>query len=244
MLTTHCTFCQHDNTPGARFCAECGSPMHLKVCANPQCGKVSDATATVCEICGHPFPRINLVAPGTAANASPPVAPPPAAPPVRPSSVQLLDEPAEKPRSLLVPLIVVALFAGSLPLLWMNRAYLPTAKTGAFTTPELAKPAATVVAPIMPITPPQAVTPPAQVVPASAATPAVATATPTAIPAASPTASPSELDPTGPGSGGKTDGTPKASNTKAVPNKKNEAPRECTEALAALGLCKPKQAGK
>ena len=39
--------------------------MHLKVCPNPQCGKVSDVNAAVCESCGQTFPTITLVAPDT-----------------------------------------------------------------------------------------------------------------------------------------------------------------------------------
>lgn len=221
MLATHCTFCQHENTPGARFCAECGSPLHLKVCANPQCGKVSEVSATICETCGQPFPRIDLVAPGTGD------VPPAAGAAVAHSAPDLTPPPAsattEKPRTALWPLIAVAIAAGALPLLWANRAYIPAPKSGPFSNPEITKPAPS----------------------PTAAAPAPAPVVPTSPPAADPPATPptvataSELDPASPGPAAKAGSKPER-----PPAKKPAAPRECTEALAALGLCTPKQAGK
>lgn len=227
MLATHCTFCQHENSAGARFCAECGSPLHLKVCANPQCGKVSEVSATVCETCGQPFPPIDLVAAGTAdAPAGSDVAAAPPTPPPAPTT-------ADKPRTALWPLIAVAVAAGALPLLWANRAYIPAPKSGPFGNPEIAQPAS----------PPTAVPPaPAAVAPPPVADPPAAT--PTTLPATPPaTASASELDPASPAPATKT--ADKSASTPERPaTKKPAAPRACTEALAALGLCPAKQAGK
>lgn len=194
--------------------------MHLKVCANPACGKVSDVAATVCETCGEPFPKVALVAPG-AADATPP------------ASGSIVDmEAPEKPRTALWPLIAVAVVAGSLPLLWANRAYLPAPKSGPFSNPDVVKPAPApvVTAPApLPITPPPASPPPVS----AAATPPVPVA-----PAAA-----SEIDPAGPAPSTKSTDKPKKA-TKPAPHKKAAAKRPCTEALAALGLCEPAQAGK
>ncbi|MBK7767748.1 MAG: zinc ribbon domain-containing protein [Sulfuritalea sp.] len=118
MLATKCSFCQHENSPGSRFCAKCGSPMHLKICPNPQCGKVSDVTAEVCESCGQAFPKIALapVRAEAPADSKQPATPPA---PAR----------AGKSRMPAWPLVMMAIVAGGLPLLWANRAQLPTPKT-------------------------------------------------------------------------------------------------------------------
>lgn len=49
MRSTECSFCQHANPPGAKFCNACGAPLYLLPC--PQCGAVNDSTATVCHQC-------------------------------------------------------------------------------------------------------------------------------------------------------------------------------------------------
>lgn len=124
MFAVQCSFCQHENTPGARFCAECGSPLHLRVCPNPKCGKVSDVNAAQCEFCGTPFPKIPLAEAGGGA-ATPPSS--------DRDQVEPLgeDKPgtAEKSPTAAWPLIAVAIVAGGLPLLWFNRASLPTPRT-------------------------------------------------------------------------------------------------------------------
>jgi len=46
-----CARCQHENSPGARFCEECAAPL-ARVCAN--CGASLSATAKFCSECAHP----------------------------------------------------------------------------------------------------------------------------------------------------------------------------------------------
>ena len=41
-----CRFCHHANPSGAKFCNECGSPLHLRPC--PRCEAVTDASAGAC----------------------------------------------------------------------------------------------------------------------------------------------------------------------------------------------------
>ncbi len=205
--------------------------MHLKVCANPGCGKVSDASAAVCATCGVPFPPIKLVDPGSlgmdaSANAAPAYA-----------------EASEKPRTSVWPLIAVAVVAGSLPLLWANRAHLPAPKSGPFSTPDITTPAPA---------PAPAASPAPPKVAAPAAVPVPPPAVPTAAAAAS---SAGELDPAGPAATAAPAKTEKkspprkpkstvAQKSAKTPSKKVEPPPTCTEAVAALGLCDPKQVGK
>ncbi len=226
MLATKCSFCQHENLPGSRFCMKCGSPMHLKVCPNPQCGKVSDVTAEVCESCGQAFPKIALapVRAEAPADGKQPATPPPVvAPP--------------KSRMPAWPLVMMAIVAGGLPLLWANRAQLPTPKTWQV-DPDTPKTRTT--------TPPAAS---AQKPPAAAADVA-----PPAPPASGGTAASSNADP-GPtanaatavdsGNQARQPATGKAAKkTSKKSRKKAEPPRPCTEAVAALGLCDPKQVEK
>ena len=223
MLATKCSFCQHENSPGSRFCAKCGSPMHLKICPNPQCGKVSDVSAAVCESCGEAFPKIALAPVG--ADAPTESQQPDPAPPAAKEG---------KSRMPAWPLVMMAIVAGGLPLLWANRAQLPTPKTWQL-DPDASPPkaavsaqkppaAATAAAPPLPPAPVQAaVLGSGDPVPASGADSASDSRTQAHQPAS---AKPAKKT------------TPK-------PRKKAEPPRPCTEAVAALGLCNPpKQAGK
>ncbi len=50
MSLSHCRFCAHDNPERARFCNECGSPLHLKPC--PRCEAVNEDQAVRCYECG------------------------------------------------------------------------------------------------------------------------------------------------------------------------------------------------
>jgi hypothetical protein len=45
-----CFFCDHTNPAAAKFCNECGSPLHLKLCA--QCEAINDRAARTCYQCG------------------------------------------------------------------------------------------------------------------------------------------------------------------------------------------------
>ena len=53
MSTLSCRFCPHINPAGAKFCSECGSPLHVKPC--PKCEAITDASADNCYQCGTPF---------------------------------------------------------------------------------------------------------------------------------------------------------------------------------------------
>ena len=55
MLPTRCPFCANRNPQGARFCNECGSPLHLAPCAN--CEAVNDVEARACHRCGVALDR-------------------------------------------------------------------------------------------------------------------------------------------------------------------------------------------
>ena len=53
MPSLSCRFCRHANPPGAKFCNECGSPLHLRPCSH--CEAVTDASAGTCHQCGAAF---------------------------------------------------------------------------------------------------------------------------------------------------------------------------------------------
>ena len=44
-----CPFCTHENPAGAKYCNDCGSPLHLVLC---KCGAVNNVTDTHCHRCG------------------------------------------------------------------------------------------------------------------------------------------------------------------------------------------------
>jgi hypothetical protein len=50
MASSRCRFCGHDNPGGAKFCNDCGSPLHLKPC--PQCEAINNQVADHCYQCG------------------------------------------------------------------------------------------------------------------------------------------------------------------------------------------------
>ena len=51
-----CPFCDHRNPAGAKFCNDCGSPLHLKPCN--QCDAVNHQAATNCYKCGAECPAL------------------------------------------------------------------------------------------------------------------------------------------------------------------------------------------
>jgi hypothetical protein len=154
----------------------------------------------------------------------------------------------EKTRTAALPLIMVAIVAGGLPLLWANRALLPTPDTWKANTADSPKPTR-VVPPTIPI--PTAPALPAQtpqMAPAdSATTPPVTAATPGAAGSSSSSTSPTSTDSktaTGKNQPAKKSSTPKNKVRKAPAAETTEQPRPCTEATAALGLCELKRAVK
>ena len=59
-----CRFCDHHNPPAAKFCNECGSPLHLRPCN--QCDAVNDQAATYCYQCGAECPALSTISGSTA----------------------------------------------------------------------------------------------------------------------------------------------------------------------------------
>jgi hypothetical protein len=217
MLLSHCPNCQHDNPPGERFCAACGVPLDLKPC--PVCGKVDNVKATVCAGCGAHFPALSGGQVGEfgveAAPARRPI-PPVVAPP--PTTIRAL------------PLIVVALAAGGIPLLWLYRNTMPVPKAWQGQNPGVEAPAPQVVPPpaaapaLIPLAPKPVQQPVVQEVsPEEPATPPAPVAAKPAAPVRHAARPPVKAAP-------------------ASATAKPTAPvaAECTEALAAVGLCDPK----
>lgn len=231
MFAIKCPSCQHDNTPGEHFCAVCGVPLHLKPC--PNCGVVDHVTAKVCSACGTTFPPIALAHSSATID---PVAPPNGVAAPRASNKVTVNR--------AWPLILVAVAAGGIPLLWMNRANMPLPKAWQFQSPSAA---GSTVAPA----------PPTKLAPA---TPVAAP-----VPAQDPAATSADQTTAGRDTDGavKPEPPPKktaaaqarrpkahahparpaSSQEEAEPDAaaKEAAPRACTEAVAALGLCDPKQ---
>lgn len=61
MVLTRCAFCTHSNPTGARFCNECGSPLHLWPCEH--CEAVNDVLSRECYRCGAPLRRERALTP-------------------------------------------------------------------------------------------------------------------------------------------------------------------------------------
>ena len=57
MLPTQCPFCNHANPAGAKYCNDCGSPLHLKPCNH--CEAINDQVASNCYRCGTEFPVLS-----------------------------------------------------------------------------------------------------------------------------------------------------------------------------------------
>ena len=58
MLRPPCPFCNHANPAGAKYCNDCGSPLHLKPCN--RCEAINDEVASDCYKCGAEFPVITV----------------------------------------------------------------------------------------------------------------------------------------------------------------------------------------
>lgn len=244
-----CPFCQHENPTGTRFCAACGFSMHLKICPNPECAKISDAGAAACEFCGQAFPK-PAVAP-EAASPVPAASPAPAKVPESATGSAARD----KPRTAALPLIMVAIIAGGLPLLWANRASLPTPKPWQAGAPEAPKiegappPVATIKPPIVPELAPTPASPraPAAADSASPSAPAPVQASGSGADQNRPPppvgAEVTKKDPEAPPQTGETAKEP-ARKVAKTPSPKKMETRPCTEAMAALGICDPRRPGQ
>jgi hypothetical protein len=234
MFAVVCPYCTFRNERGARFCADCGAPLHLKPCA--KCSKVDDVMVRQCLGCGTAFPQIELYDPetGESIGAPPPVdeEAPPTPPPVK--TVRHTYGAG--------PLIAVALVAGALPTLWMNRHLFPQPKAWQ-TTP--VKP----LAPVEPsITAPVA---PPPTVPATVQSAPVAAAPAEAVPQPAPAPVEAVPKPKERKSGSRQSEKKRigdAAEAKEATDASAEAPgsaaRPCTESLVALGLCDKSQIQK
>jgi hypothetical protein len=266
MLLSHCPNCQHNNKPGEQFCASCGVPLNLKPC--PVCGRVDDLKVTICTGCGAHF---ELFVPDPYADVAD--LPDLGAETVIPS---LVPPPSSTMRPL--PLIVVALVAAGIPLLWMYRNEMPVPKAwqpqqdvsveapaipaepvappSAPTSKPKALPTAppTAPEPPHPAPPPFAPLPPATTIPV---VPAIKTVDDTQPPAAvsePPAASkpPHAVEPVSKAEVALPQSAPPAARPVAKPVVRSNFPTkqtpppaaapgsDCTEALAAVGLCDPK----
>lgn len=231
MLLSHCPNCQHDNPPGERFCAACGVPLDLKPC--PVCGKVDNIKATVCAGCGAHFPQL------TGGSSVPEQSSPAAASHPRKPIPPVVSPPSSSIRAF--PLIVIALAAGGIPILWLFRNIMPVPKAWQAPAPSIEVPATTLPpahsgpapAPtpaLIPLPPPKAIQPPmVQEAPPPAPAAVVPTKPPVAARPVAPVRAVAKPVVTAPP-------TPDAAKPAAP------AAPECTEALAAVGLCDPKAA--
>jgi hypothetical protein len=57
VLPPQCPFCNHANPAGAKYCNDCGSPLHLKPCNH--CEAINDEVASNCYKCGAEFPVLS-----------------------------------------------------------------------------------------------------------------------------------------------------------------------------------------
>lgn len=225
-----CPFCQHENNSGTRFCTECGSSIHLKICPNSQCGKISEIDAEFCQSCGGQFPEIGLVPKKTTGSTESGVTP------KQDGNANTIAN--DRPRAAAWPLIIVAIVAGGLPLLWANRTLLPTPKTWQTNTADPTKASG------------------ATMLIEQTAPPALANIVPPPLPAkafipgepdlGSPS---SRLGPTDTGGTTKPEEIPSAPSeapkvVKAPPVKAVKKPPPCSEAMAALALCVPQHPEK
>ena len=55
-MVAHCLFCSHSNPARAKYCNECGSPLHLKPCK--ECDAINNAAAEACYKCGAADPGL------------------------------------------------------------------------------------------------------------------------------------------------------------------------------------------
>lgn len=250
MLAIQCPSCQHRNTPGESFCAFCGVPLNLKPC--PNCGKVDLVTTKTCSGCGAVFPPISLAQGNEVSQEQAPsedaegeIDLPSRRRPIYANTVPAPQPASEVPPSRAFPLILVAIVAGGIPLLWMNRDRMPLPKawrvqSGQTESAPNTQPPSQLSPSATPSQPHQAAPAPPHTVPSqspqeqakgSGVKPETAETRPVQpLPQAAPPAQGSRLRDN--------------AKTGADRHEQPVQPKECTEAVAALGLCDAKQIKK
>lgn len=63
-LSLRCPSCEHGNPAGAKFCNNCGLPVHLQPCGN--CEAINEPTANRCYKCGGPLSLMPVLQPSSA----------------------------------------------------------------------------------------------------------------------------------------------------------------------------------
>ncbi|MBL8521488.1 MAG: zinc ribbon domain-containing protein [Betaproteobacteria bacterium] len=231
MAKRNCPYCAHSNATDAKFCVACGAVMHLAPC--PHCGSINHINVEKCYRCGGDLPKQEILegepeaAPGIASPASessareageaPPADTSPTFLSHGPPTVLVRAEPesqAGRP-SLAVMFIIICsfVFAGLYAYKHRGGVQKDDAAKGPATAapPTQAAPATT--PPTVPVAQPAPAEPAKPPAETAKAPPAVA-----AKPAAKPAGKPAPAD---------------------APPKPAAPVTPCTEAVAALGLCKP-----
>lgn len=222
MSLRKCPYCEHPNSADAKFCVACGAIMHLAPC--PHCGAVNDLSAKQCYRCHGELPGPDaLEIPG---ESPPPVTSAPvSAPPAAPSSGR---------PSLIVVLVIALTFASAAFFAYRQKSAIstPTAATPAPAADEGAK-AGKITKAVETPAPTAAVINGATI--ATRPAPDAASPTVAAEPATQPARQPRER-----GARARREAEAAAAQAAATPAPSNPATRTpCTEAVAALGLCKP-----
>ncbi len=240
MYLSQCQYCRHGNPVEAKFCSECGAPLHLTHC--PKCGAVNQVTSTSCYQCHGALPGRRtgeLIVPEADVATGPERAP---APPVRPRS---------RVPGLLIALVAVAM---ALPVYLIYRGVNPGGVSAAAPDTSL-RPAPGGAGPIVRATQPAPVK--AEPSPAPGDKPAAAervepgpssaapapVVAPPAAPAISPKSEPVAAAKPAPPRAPPPRRPPPAAAPSNAPASGNAKPAQpstpCTPAVAALGLCTP-----
>jgi len=243
MNKRECPYCDHPNLPSAKFCIACGAAMHLAPC--PHCGAVNDISATECYRCHGELTPPEVPQEVAGEDALPSDQPAGSEPSAESATAE--DPPNARPSLLVIGIILIAFAAASYYAFRQRSTNDARAKPAPVAAPApqvsepISKPApAPVVETVIPATAaPATPVEPAAPPPVVKAAPAIAKpATPVVREPASPnrvvppkTSKPAAPAPTL---------APSPASTPATPVTTPAAtPPVCTEAVAALGLCKP-----
>jgi hypothetical protein len=244
MNKRECPYCDHLNLANAKFCTACGAAMHLAPC--PHCGAVNDISATGCYRCHGELTPPAALLDASAGEEGVPSSEQAGDGGPQVDSVTATEPPSTRPSLLVIGIILLAFAAASYYAFRQRSTMDARAKTAPVVAPAFpaveTSPPKTAPAPANEPVVPAATTPPAPVEPATAppvVKPAPLAAKPAPVivkqanpPVKAPTAT-NSAPPKGP--------TPATISPPATPvAPPSAAPQPvCTEAVAALGLCKP-----